>query len=181
MLLFAILAALGLICSIAVHLCTFAELDFQGFSQYVWLLHGGVFVVFIPAIFGLRKNRNKKLLATIWNCGPKGMVVLLGFLFLYSFVNFMLVAKLGGGGVPDEIDGAKVIHNHGEIVRYLDDQEFKKQKIYSIRGFSGHWMLFYCASLTILASLIKQDVIKAMERNAEIAPPLEIPEFDAKK
>jgi len=45
--------------------------------------------------------------------------------------------------VPDVRDGKYVLHNHGQVIRELSENEYEWQKAYILRGFSGHWMAFY--------------------------------------
>ena len=63
--------------------------------------------------------------------------------FAYALINFALFFFLSKGGVPDVRDGKYVLHNHGQVIRELSEDEYELQKAYVVRGFSGHWMVFY--------------------------------------
>jgi hypothetical protein len=69
--------------------------------------------------------------------------------FAYAIINFALFIFLSRGGVPDVRDGKYVLHNHGQVVRELSENEYEWQKAYVIRGFSGHWMVFYLVSAIV--------------------------------
>jgi hypothetical protein len=53
-------------------------------------------------------------------------------------------------GSPDIIDGKYVLENHGTLIRELSEVEYFKLRANEIRGFSGHWMVFYSLSMGIL-------------------------------
>jgi hypothetical protein len=63
--------------------------------------------------------------------------------FAYAVINFALFFVLSKGGAAEERDGRYVLHNHGEIIRELSPEEYEQQRAYVLRGFSGHWMVFY--------------------------------------
>jgi len=69
--------------------------------------------------------------------------------FAYAIINFALFFFLSRDGVPDVRDGKYVLHNHGQVVRELSENEYEWQKAYVIRGFSGHWMVFYLVSAIV--------------------------------
>jgi hypothetical protein len=63
--------------------------------------------------------------------------------FAYALINFALFFFLSKGGVPEVREGKYVLHNHGDVIRELSEDEYELQKAYVVRGFSGHWMVFY--------------------------------------
>jgi hypothetical protein len=63
--------------------------------------------------------------------------------FAYAIINFALFFFLSRGGTPDVRDGKYVLHNHGTVIRELSEDEYELQNAYILRGFSGHWMIFY--------------------------------------
>ena len=63
--------------------------------------------------------------------------------FAYALINFALFFFLSKGGTPDVRDGKYVLHDHGQVIRELSEDEYELQKAYVVRGFSGHWMAFY--------------------------------------
>jgi hypothetical protein len=61
----------------------------------------------------------------------------------YAPINFFIFFALSKGGSVDIRDGMCVLHNHGTVIKVLIEQECQRQQAYVLRGFSGHWMIFY--------------------------------------
>ena len=61
----------------------------------------------------------------------------------YAAIIFASVMSLTEGGAPTIRDGRFVISRHGTIVRELSADEYKQQKAYVARSFSGTWIAFY--------------------------------------
>ena len=55
----------------------------------------------------------------------------------------MLFMFATGGGSPSIQDGKFVLQSHGRLIRALTEPEYTAFKANEIRGFSGHWMVFY--------------------------------------
>lgn len=132
---FVLLSGLGLALSIIAHLMALAGLELPG-GRLVWLLHAGIFVVWIPTVlvsirttrYAYRKDFWKTALA---GC-PVWMKRTLYALFAYALVNFVLFATQNGGGSgPGGTNAPSVV-----------------------RLFSGHWMVFYGAAFAVLYSVI---------------------------
>ena len=140
---FSIFALTDFFSSLFVHLSTFFGIDLSKHIPWVWVLHLGIFVVFIPMLFvqGLAPKKDfwNKIFATI----PRWARYTFKAFFAYALINFALFFFLSEGGVPDVRDGKYVLHNHGQVIRELSENEYKLQKAYVLRGFSGHWMVFY--------------------------------------
>ena len=64
-------------------------------------------------------------------------------LFAYALINFALFFYRSSGGTPEERDGKYVLQNHGTVIRELSADEYERHSAYVVRGFSGHWMVFY--------------------------------------
>ena len=151
-----ILALLGFITSLLVHLSTFAGFNPGAFGG-VWGLHIGIFVVFIPAMVctnNALKGHNKR---DYWKIAlshaPTWLRAMCGLFFAYAFFNFFFtIFVLLKGGTPGIIDGQYVLHDHGEIIRQLTEAEYIRHQAYTIRLFSGHWMIFYLTSFATLLS-----------------------------
>ena len=99
------------------------------------LLHVGIFVVFFPAIFVAQKRVGSANRKDFWKVvtkgSPDGLRYLLYFFFAYAFVNFAIFMAQAPTGKQTGETPAVVW-----------------------RGFSGHWMVFYCASFVILSSTL---------------------------
>jgi hypothetical protein len=132
---FAFLALIGLLLSIWVHVG--ALLGRRVAPEYFfWGLHVGIFVVFAPAIFVAQKRVGSTSGKDFWKLvtkgSPDGLRYLLYFFFAYALVNFaiFIVAQAPTGKHTGETPAVW-------------------------RGFSGHWMAFYCASFVILTSALR--------------------------
>ena len=138
-----IVAFAGFFASLLVHLITFLGIDPSKHMPFVWGLHLGIFVVFIPmAIYQRRTRRNENWRASLDVTPRWAQYAVMAFL-AYALINFALFFFLSEGGVPSVRDGKYVLHNHGKVVRELSEDEYELQKAYVLRGFSGHWMIFY--------------------------------------
>ena len=103
---------------------------------WVWLLHLGIFIAIIPLI---KKDLWRDFFARLplW---AKTVVVLFA---VYAMVNIVLFFALSQGGSPEVRDGVYVLQNHRTVIRELSEAEYHAQERYALRGFSGHWMIFY--------------------------------------
>lgn len=152
---FAAIALLGLVLSVIVHLSTFFGIDPQEIFPPIWLLHLGIFVVFIPGIIAnkRRDSSSKKSLSDQFPYAPRWMIAMTVCLFAYAIINFATFFFLMHEGQPTrEEDGTFAIKNHGRFVRNISEQEYHRYRGYEVRGFSGHWMLFYSAAAMMLVS-----------------------------
>jgi hypothetical protein len=57
-------------------------------------------------------------------------------------VNFFIFG-LGANGSPEIKNDKYVLSNHGQIVKELSKDEYDVASAQSLRGFSGHWIIFY--------------------------------------
>jgi len=92
--------------------------------------------VFFPAILVAQKRVGSTSRRDFWKVVTKGssdgLRYLLYFFFAYAFVNFFVfILQAPPGTAPKGQNPAL-----------------------EWRGFSGHWMVFYCASLVILSSAL---------------------------
>lgn len=129
------IAFAGFLASLLVHVLSLFGLG-SPFGHITWALHGGVFVVWIPAVIvsqRLTKNVNR---ADMWKAILRGcpswartaVTVLFGYTFLNFFLFLLQTTAYPKNNVP-------------EVVEY--------------RGFSGHWMLFYAAAAAIFHSALR--------------------------
>ncbi len=123
---FMILAGVGFLVSLAAHVASIFRLSL--FPTEPWFLHIGIFVVWLPAVLysqSLAKEFPQKQMwrAVLRGC-PKPMQYILYGLFAYAFLNFFVFA----------------VNTPGEPVSSST----------TIRGFSGHWLIFYYAAFAIL-------------------------------
>jgi len=128
-----VFAVTGLLASMACHVMAWLQVE-PPWGKSVFLLHVGIFVVWIPlVIFSKRmmpkpgRNNLEHLLVEL----PKWVRIATSGLFAYAILNFVYFI-------------------------YCTSQ-YPKHKVpfwVELRGFSGHWMLFYgiaCAGFVALA------------------------------
>jgi hypothetical protein len=153
-----LLSAVGLIVSALVHFSTYVGFDPQSAGPAVWLLHIGVFIVFIPAVWvaNIKRQSGVRKPNEIWPLAPRWMKILVSLLGFYAIVNFIvffyLMFVVLGGGTPEKESGGYVLSNHGTVMRQISEEEYHRYRAYMVRGFSGHWMAFYAAAMTMAAS-----------------------------
>lgn len=162
-------AIIGWLSALVVHVLSIANVDSTAGMPVVWILHAGIFVVWLPMIFYLKKNeevqafyklsKNQRsagaLLKVLFKHTPDWLKVLAVLGFLYMPVNFFL-SVVSQHGSPDLKDGQYILHSHGKLIRILTEQEYHHYKANEIRGFSGHWLGFYGIAAAILFPLRKQ-------------------------
>ena len=145
-----IFALIGFFSSLFVHLTTFFGIDPSKHVPWVWVLHVGIFVAFIPMVlvqgWAPKNDFRNKMFASI----PRWAGYALKFFCAYAAINFILFLMLSrGGGVPEVHDGKHVLQGKG-WVQELSEKEYEWQKAYAVRGFSGHWMIFYLLPALVL-------------------------------
>lgn len=131
--LFIILSAIGLVLSIVAHLASLVGLPIPG-GKFVWSLHIGIFVVWFPAVivaYLINQGRPyRELWKNVLSGLPRWMRYAVYGLFAYAMLNFLWFFDPTGSAPQPEGDAPPAV----------------------IRGFSGHWMLFYGAAFAILLS-----------------------------
>jgi len=158
------IAIIGWILGIWVHLLAVSDIDVTGKFPFVWLLHLGVFVVWIPAILRLRNNRDKKDISqerigqkfsplqgvkTLFKNTPPWLVVIAIVGLAYAFLNFTLFMTRTNY-TPVIQDGKYVLLNHGEFIRNVTEKEYHHIKANTMRSFSGNWIAFYGLAMAFL-------------------------------
>ena len=132
---FIVLAAIGLILSLIVHLSALVGIDL-GLGQAVWALHIGVFVVWLPTVSLVTiKTTGDFRRLDFWKAALRGCPdwmrkMTYGF-FGYAVVNFIIFIFLTVNHPGSHSNEAAPV---------------------TLRGFSGHWMAFYSIALAALYS-----------------------------
>jgi hypothetical protein len=137
---FMVLALCGLILSVGVHVASLLGFHLPG-GKLVWSLHIGIFVVWLPTVLvsmRIGRGTNRK---DAWNLALSGCPVwmrrALYLVMGYAVFNFLIFMLAGAdhpkppGDAPPEV----------------------------IRGFSGHWMVFYGAAFETLYSVIHRPAL----------------------
>ena len=167
-----IIAVIGLMVSAILHLSTFFGVNPMQELPCIWIFHIMVFVVWSPMVSLLSKNKRNDSWKIATRNVPRWIKIMALFLFIYALFNFFFTSFiLNDSGVPSELNGKKVLHSHGNIIKELTDEEYEKHSAYGIRGFSGHWMLFYFAGMIGMYIIIKEDSNKTDFPDSENASP----------
>jgi hypothetical protein len=131
-------------------------MDVQEKYPWVWVLHIGIFFVWIPAIRELkryqasqRKRRIFDIYRLIFLNTPAWLAYIAVGSFIYMVIN-SFVYILTPHGSPGIINGQWVLHNHGHIVKALTEYEYHDAEAGVIRFYSGGWLGFYGLAMAIL-------------------------------
>ncbi len=150
------LSAIGLFLSLLVHIPLFIGLNTQDSFINPFILHAGIFIVFIPSLFiFLTENKEKtdkegrvNPMKTLYDESPKLLLGIVSIMYFYAIINFVIFIMTMNGS-PSNHDGKYILNSHGTIIKELSYEEYKYYRRLEIKGFSGHWMLFYAAALLL--------------------------------
>ena len=146
-------AIAGWLLGLTAHLFSLADINVAAYIPFIWVLHVGIFVVWLPTIFALSKNKelqayqqSKKsgfgAFKIIFKHTPTWLMVLVIGSFIYAILNFILFAS-SQIGTPEMQDGQYILQNRGQFIKTITEQEYHQYKANELRGFSGHWLAFY--------------------------------------
>jgi len=158
------LAVTGWIIGLIVHALSLQNIDVAGKFPFVWVLHIGIFVVWLPIVFYLNKNEELKAFrksGMLTRTDPFGffkivlkdtptwlsIIAITGF--VYTIINFMLSMN-PQPGIATIKNGQFILQNHGRLIKNLTEKEYLHYKANTLRGFSGHWIAFYGLAMAIL-------------------------------
>lgn len=79
----------------------------------------------------------------------------------FVFVGFWYLVPLAAdlvleGGSVGVVEGQRALHDHGRIMRQLDEAEYERLRDSEFRAFSGHWMFFYALGTASFYSVIRR-------------------------
>jgi hypothetical protein len=135
---FAVLATIGLVLSLTVHVSSLLGMP-SPLGEASWALHIGVFVVWFPAVLASRGLVKDFKQEDFWKAAlracPTWMKYMTSLFFVYAIVNFLTFMLL-------DVGGGKIDPGSGGTPSSV------------LRGFSGHWMAFYSAAMALLYSRI---------------------------
>lgn len=149
---FSALAGLGLVLSLAVHAASFAGIALFGGRAFA--LHVGIFVVWIPTVVIAQRNTREFKRKDFWKAALRGcpswMKGLTYGSFAYAIVNFAYFFLTTAGGPKHSSPPDAAI----------------------LRGFSGHWMAFYSAAMSVLYSStrVSSDAGRQCIRGHQVGP-----------
>ncbi len=134
---FIFLSAVGLILSIIAHISALLGIDL-GIGSKVFILHIGIFVVWLPTVLVMQKMTKGCKQSDIWKVAligcPDWMKKVTYGIIGYAIINFVIFMFL----VP----------NHPTNHSGAATPE-------TVRGFSGHWMVFYSVAIAVMYSATK--------------------------
>jgi hypothetical protein len=153
-------AATGWTLGLIVHLTALiGDYDLSRPIPFIWVLHIGIFVVWLPTIWELRKNQELKDFKTrlnpvtffkaMFKNTPTWLATIGIVGSIYAIINFKLFMA-SQPGVPDFRDGQYILHSHGQLIKTLTEQEYYHYLANQTRGFSGHWIAFYGIAAAVL-------------------------------
>ena len=137
--LLAAVALLGFLLSLLAHVASIFGVDVQSDVSEIWLLHVGMFIVFVPMVLASMNSD----IGAIFRGLPAAAAVLLGILIPYAVVNFFILAGSAMSGLPAVRDGAYVIERRGEVVRQISEEEYRARRADELRAMSAYWLAFY--------------------------------------
>ncbi len=161
-----ILSALGLAYTIYIHLHAIDYVDLSGGDNIPGYLTTGIFAVWAAAI-GVAIMRQKELkvenhnsaarLKIFWlslfGDAPTVVIIISLAVFLYGNYYGWTYSFEGIAGI---IDGKRVLHNHGQIIKELTDAEFLQYEAEQIRYSTSNSMTFYGVATGILFPRLKK-------------------------
>jgi hypothetical protein len=164
---FLLLSLAGLIVSALAHFSTYFGVDPMEVCPYVWALHIGIFVVFIPAFVIQKQGRTTTTGGTktewkdLFPYSPAWINRLVSALFFYAIVNFVVffVLTIRNAGTPGRAaNGTYVLRTKGRnaTTRPITAEEYHLLRARMVRGFSGHWMVFYAMAAQAMVSGIRE-------------------------
>jgi hypothetical protein len=131
-----LVAAAGFISSAIAHVASIAGVELPG-GRAVFLLHAGIFIVWLPTVLAVQRvsggvNRKDIWKVVLSGC-PPWMRIAVYAVFGYAFLSFLLFLATSAG-LPK--------HGPGSV-----------SNVAEVRGFSGHWMIFYGTAFATLYSV----------------------------
>jgi hypothetical protein len=110
----------------------------------VWLLHVGIFVVFVPLVFASRARTASTGGTSLRDVFPGWPGIVMGAVMAYAFVNFVLFMQ-SNEGTPLVRGGVYLLKHETRGLLHISEAQYHAHKALEIRGFSGHWLVFYLA------------------------------------
>lgn len=139
-----IFALTGFFLALTAHIAAWCGVAVSEHVPFIWVLHVGVFVVFIPMVLAMNKTLGSRPSFQQIRAGFPAWVVVAGIgLLAWTMFNFML-SMSGLEGEPGLSEsGRYVLSRRGQLIREINFDEFTRLKALQVRAFSGHWLLFY--------------------------------------
>ena len=139
----AVVAAPGLIAGIYIFIASFFGLTMDKLGGKAFLLHLGLFALFIPLVIverwpkGVDPFRGK----------PRWVLRSMQILFLLFVVVFFTFLALSHAASPEIINGEYVLNSHGTMARHISERDYLFLKGWELRLFASGWILAYFATM----------------------------------
>lgn len=137
-------ALFGFALSLLVQVASARGFDVESQYPYIPILHVGMFLVFIPFLFAVRKDPggSSSLLAIVsrWPTWARILSIAIGAYALAGVVLFMIAS---GGGNAEVVNGKYLLRNHGLVLAHLTEAQYHQHRAAELGGFSALWLLFY--------------------------------------
>lgn len=176
---------IGFMLSAFVHFSSLNGINLE--NQYpIFLLHIGIFIVFIPSIIvQTTKKQHRNPLDKNSHPVQKALSIFTGIFIVYTIFNFIQFSANSSGGTGNIEDGKYYISGRGIEKKEITQENYNQIKANIARGFSGHWMLFYLASITILfpfgkleeTDFIDPEILAAQQKLSIFDNPVEFDDY----
>ncbi len=160
-----ILACIGWTISLLFHLIALL-VDYNISEQFpfVWLLHIGIFVVWLPTVLSLKNNielkglrqnntlgfaKHKNFFKTIFRHTPTWLTIIAAIGFIHALFNFIIIIAIQPYTAEIK-NGAYILQNHGHTIKTITEMEYNHYSALQLMLFSGHWIAFYGIAAAVL-------------------------------
>lgn len=140
---FALLSWAGFAASLAIHAGTFFPWGVGADAGWPFALHVLIFIPFVAMVLSLAREGRREGLDTFLRSIPLAPRILVLAVFVYTGLNFAAMLQGTEGGTPQVQGDGYVLSSHGRVIRSLTREEYDEKNRVILRGFSGHWMLFF--------------------------------------
>jgi hypothetical protein len=138
--LFTGVAAVCFAATLGLHVASFFSSDLGGVRRFVWfhffLIGIGIVTVLIY------KMRGEPFQPTVL---PGWAQVPLALIFLYFVLNMVVLFIVLKAGSPKFTNGSYQLTDHGKLIRYLTEDEYKNMTNWELRFFASGWMIGFGA------------------------------------
>ena len=152
------MAVVGWGAAVLVHGLAFVGVDVASFVPFVWLLHVGIFAVWIPAVLKMRRAKALRSVTTaagqstssghVSKQAPLWLTAVAFAGMAYAVVNFVVFSSSATS--TGEEHGRYYTHNRRKDRQPISAQAYHRLQANELRGFSGHWIGFYGMAMAIL-------------------------------
>jgi hypothetical protein len=136
-------AAPGLIAGIYIFIASFFGLTMNKLGGKAFLLHLGLFALFIPLVLVERWSKG----VDPFRGKPRWVLRSMQILFLLFVVFFFTFLALSHAASPEIINGEYVLNSHGTPVGHISERDYLFLKGWELRLFASGWILAYFATI----------------------------------